>query len=1228
MNQPGSPAKVCGRCGSTLPTNAPEGLCPRCLGALNLADETVFTETDAPRIPPPSPEQIATHFPQLEIIECLGRGGMGVVYKARQKSLGRLVALKLLAPEREKDPQFAERFSREAQALAQLDHPHIVTIYDFGQTNGFFYLLMEFVDGVNLRQLLRSRKLTPEEALAIVPPLCEALQFAHERGIVHRDIKPENLLLTKDGRVKIADFGIAKMLGDETQVAEEKAAGTPGYMAPEQMEMPPRVDSRADIYSLGVVFYEMLTGELPKQKFAAPSRRIAVDVRIDEVVLRALEKSPELRWQTAAEMRTQVEAIAAAGTTGTAKEWHPKRQWLFWLLAVPGTVALLIFNSFLLYFYVPSTNWSHTYGYASNVGQLLMTVNALLLCVALDVGVLRSLWVWAHAAPAQPARLWHHTRLWWAFALICALFPWLLFPHAPRIESPAQRTEVGLQDLSSDAQIRIAKATEALRGIADIQKRGRVSAADWTIAQEAAKTIQELQPANDTAKREWEIHRADGKVELLHKNIEGKVMDRDIVMAPTATQSTNERNAEPPATAANKLSATALKFRVDEAEIRLAAADKTAKRQAELLNQGQISNEEYDKTALDLELAKIALRAAQAEWREAQQAPETPATKSSLPPTLSVITDGNVMHPDLPVTSGETALRKRDDARKSLKESEQTLRLLQQRLIEGTISPEDYRNAERSVQALRDTVQALEENPNTVTLPSGTAGPYPPLVPGEPRVETSPDENQPAKTAPASVAANTGGIGVALKEESGSFTIGSILPDSPAAKDGALKPGHEIRSIGDSGDHLVSIAGWKLPDVVARLRGKEGTQVSLFVVKDGVGTIVTLIRRHLPELEAGREHPKTEAELSNAQFNQTPRQGGLGLRPVWRFSRVVNAFADDDETATSPATWIPSNPPLLLVRRKNDIAAFSTAEDRTEAGWSFGLEGERSSPPAWDAKRRQIYFGNGTQMIALDERGHVVWNCETNGKILARPVEIGGLVIFGNEDQAIYALDAQTGGATWKFATGAAVASTPAVGLNFLVIGADDGVVRALDPRTAEELWRYKAGAAIRAPLVMGENAVYGATRAGDVVALEAKTGKLLWTARLGGPIETALAVGADRLFVVEGGRVSALALNNGTQYWQTPPSEYIGAPMIADDTLIVACRLGNVRRLDFTSGRIVVEWKAPGAQRKDAPTFVSGPTAGEGALWLTDTRGAVWRLGPEMPTLQRTDAPPTILNR
>jgi tRNA A-37 threonylcarbamoyl transferase component Bud32 len=325
------PMPRCPQCGEQLPPDAPDGLCPKCVMAMNLKTETVFTDDTPAAQPPLPPELIAPHFPQLEILECLGRGGMGVVYKARQKTLNRFVALKLLAPERVQDAKFAERFSREAQALAALNHPNIVTIHDFGQAGGFYYLLMEFVDGLNLRQLLRTRKFTPEEALAIVPPLCDALQFAHDRGIVHRDIKPENLLLDKTGRVKVADFGIAKMLGKvngsgnagESAAPEnvtQSAVGTPTYSAPEQKTNPQRVDSRADIYSLGVVFYELLTGELPGKRIERPSTKVQIDVRLDEVVLRALEKKPEMRYQKVSEVKTMVETIVATPPGNSRRE--------------------------------------------------------------------------------------------------------------------------------------------------------------------------------------------------------------------------------------------------------------------------------------------------------------------------------------------------------------------------------------------------------------------------------------------------------------------------------------------------------------------------------------------------------------------------------------------------------------------------------------------------------------------------------------------------------------------------------------------------------------------------------------------------------------------------------------------------------------------------------------------------------------------------------------------
>ncbi len=348
MDEPSNPTARCPGCQQALQPGRALGLCPRCL----LARAAFATEPAATGTADTVPDSasVAAAFPQLEIHELVGRGGMGVVYRARQKSLDRWVALKLLAPGRERDPAFAERFAREARALAALSHPNIVTVHDFGfaaspsvaGAGGFYFLLMEFVDGVNLRQAMKAGRFTPEQALAIVPPVCAALQFAHDRGIVHRDIKPENLLLDKDGRLKIADFGIAKMLaGDAVPVASagpvpagaggsatlHTAAGTPGYMAPEQRASPGLVDSRADIYSLGVVLYELLTGEMPGANLEPPSRRVEIDVRLDDVVLRALAVDPERRYADATEFRTRLATVVASGAvpgSGSAGSGVPR----------------------------------------------------------------------------------------------------------------------------------------------------------------------------------------------------------------------------------------------------------------------------------------------------------------------------------------------------------------------------------------------------------------------------------------------------------------------------------------------------------------------------------------------------------------------------------------------------------------------------------------------------------------------------------------------------------------------------------------------------------------------------------------------------------------------------------------------------------------------------------------------------------------------------------------
>src|SRR5262245_7742675 len=205
---------TCTRCHAELSPGELEGLCPRCLlQAVPLQRFEGAATTPPGGFVPPAPAELAPLFPQLEVLELLGQGGMGAVYKARQSKLDRLVALKILPPQAGQDPAFAERFGREARALAKLSHPHIVAVHDFGQAGGMYYFLMEFIDGGNLRQLLWSGRLSPQEALHIFPPLCDALQYAHEEGVVHRDIKPENILIDKRGRVKIADFGLARLLG-------------------------------------------------------------------------------------------------------------------------------------------------------------------------------------------------------------------------------------------------------------------------------------------------------------------------------------------------------------------------------------------------------------------------------------------------------------------------------------------------------------------------------------------------------------------------------------------------------------------------------------------------------------------------------------------------------------------------------------------------------------------------------------------------------------------------------------------------------------------------------------------------------------------------------------------------------------------------------------------------------------------------------------------------------
>lgn len=268
---------------------------------------------------PPSIEELSELIPAYDFLEFLDRGGMGAVYRARQRSLDRIVAVKMLPMVMGNRKAFSDRFKREARALALLNHPNIVSVYDFGEApGGCLYYVMEYVKGTNLRQLMRAGQTTSRKLLSIAMQVCEALQFAHMHGVVHRDVKPANVLIDDRGHVKVADFGLAKVIGPSS-VAQltgaSDALGTPEYMAPEVLTHQHEVDHRVDIYSLGVMLYEMLTGHVPRGAWEPPSRSAGADARFDEIVSRAMQSDPHKRFQNMSELSTVMKQLVQASGT-------------------------------------------------------------------------------------------------------------------------------------------------------------------------------------------------------------------------------------------------------------------------------------------------------------------------------------------------------------------------------------------------------------------------------------------------------------------------------------------------------------------------------------------------------------------------------------------------------------------------------------------------------------------------------------------------------------------------------------------------------------------------------------------------------------------------------------------------------------------------------------------------------------------------------------------------
>lgn len=309
---------------------------------LNAGSPYTFTST----WDPPSVEDLQRCLPQLEIIKLIGRGGMGAVYQCMQKTLNRLVAVKVLPPDMARDPLFAQRFKEEARSLAKLSHPGIVNVYEAGQTNqGLLYFVMEFVEGSDLATLIEQKhRLAPRQALEIIAAVCDALDYAHQSRIVHRDIKPSNIILDHLQRVKIADFGLAsatEKADAESNNRTRVAIGTPDFLAPENLSADVVPDHRADLYSVGVTLYQMLTGQIPRGRFDLPSALVpALDSRIDDIVDRAMKSDREQRYDSAIQLKTEVLAVLNATAPAHRPETPKLKSWRSWGIAAAGALIV------------------------------------------------------------------------------------------------------------------------------------------------------------------------------------------------------------------------------------------------------------------------------------------------------------------------------------------------------------------------------------------------------------------------------------------------------------------------------------------------------------------------------------------------------------------------------------------------------------------------------------------------------------------------------------------------------------------------------------------------------------------------------------------------------------------------------------------------------------------------------------------------------------------------
>ena len=256
----------------------------------------------------PSLEELQPHFPAYEITAFIAQGGMGAVYAARQVSLDRPVAIKILPRQFGADPQFRSSFEAEAKSMARLNHPNLIAVYDFGDADGMLYIIMELVEGKSLHHSAYGRAIDQEEAVRLVAGISHGLAHAHQHGILHRDIKPGNILLGPEAVPKIGDFGLARPVG-EGHNPDEIVWGTPGYSAPEVVNNPGEVDQRVDIFAVGVLLYELLTAKVPSEPWQPPSAVSQCNPEFDRIIRRATHPSPELRYAKAEDLAKELDEL-------------------------------------------------------------------------------------------------------------------------------------------------------------------------------------------------------------------------------------------------------------------------------------------------------------------------------------------------------------------------------------------------------------------------------------------------------------------------------------------------------------------------------------------------------------------------------------------------------------------------------------------------------------------------------------------------------------------------------------------------------------------------------------------------------------------------------------------------------------------------------------------------------------------------------------------------------